>query len=204
MTILPYGPRAALVECDPAAAAQLADVLRRVDGVQQVVPAAETVLVQHDGRADIDTALTVAIAAFAERPLTVLHGGGAVVEIAVCYDGDDLAEVADACGLSVAEVIALHSGGEFVSAFCGFAPGFAYLTGLPEPLASLARRSTPRTRVPAGAVAVAGGYSAVYPSASPGGWHLIGHTDAVLWDPRSASPALLAPGTVVRFRQVLP
>jgi KipI family sensor histidine kinase inhibitor len=172
--------------------------------VQQVVPAAETVLVRHDGRADIDVALVAAIAAFAERSPTVHDGGGAVVEIAVRYDGDDLAEVADTCGLSVAEVVSLHTGCELVSAFCGFAPGFAYLAGLPEPLASVTRRSTPRTRVPAGAVAVAGGYSAVYPSASPGGWHLIGHTDAVLWDPSSAAPALLPPGTVVRFTQVRP
>lgn len=202
--MLPYGPRAVLVECGPRAATRLAEALRSVEGVEQVVPAARTVLVEHDGRADIDTELTATIAAFDESSPPSNDGARAVVEIAVRYDGEDLAEVAATCGLGVDEVIALHSGCDLTSAFCGFAPGFAYLTGLPEPLVSVPRRPTPRTRVPAGAVALAAGYSAVYPSASPGGWWLVGHTDAVLWDPGSADPALLAPGTTVRFRQVAP
>jgi KipI family sensor histidine kinase inhibitor len=209
VVILPYGPRAVLVECRSGGAARIAEVVRRVEGVLHAVPAASTVLVEHDGRADIESALDVALADAASSlppptsPSTTGVGGeGGVVEIAVRYDGDDLAAVADLCGLGIAEVIALHTGCEFTSAFCGFAPGFAYLTGLPEPLASVPRRATPRTRVPAGAVALAGGYSAVYPSASPGGWHLIGRTDAVLWDADARPPARLPPGTAVRFTPV--
>jgi KipI family sensor histidine kinase inhibitor len=89
-------------------------------------------------------------------------------------------------------------GSSFRVDFCGFAPGFAYLTGLDEAL-WLPRRSTPRTRVPAGSVAIASEYSAVYPGASPGGWHLLGTTSAQVWDPDRVRPALLEPGTKVRF-----
>ena len=106
---------------------------------------------------------------------------GPVVEVPVTYDGPDLDEVARATGLSVAEVVDLHSSTPHRVAFCGFMPGFAYLVGLPSAL-HLARRTTPRPRVPAGSVAIAAGYSGVYPRESPGGWHLIGWTDVVLWD----------------------
>ena len=91
-----------------------------------------------------------------------------------------------------------HSDATYRAAFCGFAPGFAYLTGL-DPALQLPRRATPRTRVPAGSVAIAAGYSAVYPTTSPGGWHLVGHTDAVLFDADRDPPALIAPGTTVHF-----
>jgi KipI family sensor histidine kinase inhibitor len=201
---LPYGPRAVLIECAPAAVRPVADALAGVEGVWSVVPAAATVLVEHDGRPGVDRLLADTLDALAIGAATTPDGGGAVVEIAVRYDGEDLAAVADLCGLSTAEVIELHTGCVFTSAFCGFAPGFAYLTGLPEPLVTVPRRSTPRTRVPAGAVAIAGGYSAVYPSTSPGGWQVIGRSDAVLWDAASPTPALLAPGTRVRFREVRP
>ena len=195
--VLPYGPRAVLVECRPSDVAAIARAVRSIDGVTSLVPAARTVLVEHDGRDDVGSAIGDAVHGV-EWPDDAT-ATGSLVEIPVRYDGEDLADVASACGLTVSEVVALHTGTELVSAFCGFAPGFAYLTGLPEPLASLPRRQTPRTRVPAGSVAIAGGYSAVYPSASPGGWHLLGRTDAVLWDPMSTTPALLAPGTRVRF-----
>jgi KipI family sensor histidine kinase inhibitor len=118
--------------------------------------------------------------------------------IPVRYDGPDLAAVAGAAGLSAGQVVALHSGAVYEVAFCGFAPGFGYLTGLPEPL-HMPRRATPRTTVPAGSVAIAAGYAAVYPGASPGGWHLLGATDLILFDPVRDPPALLAPGTRVRF-----
>jgi KipI family sensor histidine kinase inhibitor len=199
VVVLPCGPRAVLVECGAAAVPEMSRVLRTLDGVRWVVPAATTVLVEHDGRPMTIDAVNEATGAVGEH-ITALPGdAGTVVEIAVRYDGDDLPAVADLCGVDVAEVVALHTRRELVSAFCGFAPGFAYLTGLSEPLAAVPRRPTPRTRVPAGAVAIAGGYSAVYPSASPGGWYLIGHTDAVLWDPTADVPALLPPGTRVRF-----
>ena len=121
---------------------------------------------------------------------------GRQVEIPVVYDGPDLETVAASWGCEVEEVVARHRATEFVSAFCGFAPGFAYLSGLD---ASVPRLATPRTRVPAGSVALAGAWCGVYPVASPGGWQIIGHTDAELWDPGREQPALLAPGTRVRF-----
>ncbi|WP_411079744.1 5-oxoprolinase subunit B family protein [Streptomyces sp. cmx-18-6] len=122
------------------------------------------------------------------------------VEIPVVYDGPDLAEVAALWGVGVDEVGGLHSRTAFRVAFCGFAPGFGYLTGLPERL-HVPRRTTPRTRVPAGAVALAGPYTGVYPRVSPGGWQLIGRMvePAALWDPDREPAALLAPGTRVRF-----
>jgi allophanate hydrolase subunit 1 len=123
---------------------------------------------------------------------------GGRVELPTVYDGEDLASVAGYWGVTPREVIDRHRGTEFRVAFCGFAPGFGYLTGLPEELA-VPRLATPRTRVPAGSVGLAGPYTGVYPGASPGGWLLIGRTDAVLFDPAAEPPALLAPGTVVRF-----
>ncbi|WP_405638562.1 allophanate hydrolase subunit 1 [Streptomyces sp. NBC_01178] len=122
------------------------------------------------------------------------------VEIPVVYDGPDLDEVAELWGVGAAEVGALHSRTAFRVAFCGFAPGFGYLAGLPERL-HVPRRATPRTRVPAGAVALAGPYTGVYPRPSPGGWQLIGRMPdpGPLWDPGREPAALLAPGTPVRF-----
>ncbi|MFH9293969.1 allophanate hydrolase subunit 1 [Streptomyces sp. NPDC017520] len=128
------------------------------------------------------------------------HEERAPVEIPVVYDGPDLGEVAALWGVPAGEVAALHSRTAFRVAFCGFAPGFGYLTGLPEPL-HVPRRTTPRTRVPAGAVALAGPYTGVYPRPSPGGWQLIGRMPdpGALWDPAREPAALLAPGTPVRF-----
>lgn len=123
------------------------------------------------------------------------------VELDCVYDGPDLADVAELWGTSVDGVIARHTGTEFRVAFCGFSPGFGYLTGLPAELA-VPRRDSPRPRVPAGAVGLAGEYSGVYPSPSPGGWRLIGRTDRVLFDPDASPPALLTPGTRVTFRAV--
>lgn len=120
------------------------------------------------------------------------------VSIDVSYDGPDLALVAAHWGCTEDEVVDRHTSLELVSAFCGFAPGFAYLAGLPEEWA-VPRRPSPRPRVPAGSVALADRWCAVYPTASPGGWQLIGTTTATLWDAGRRPPALLAPGTRVRF-----
>jgi KipI family sensor histidine kinase inhibitor len=120
------------------------------------------------------------------------------VTIPVVYDGPDLADVASRTDLSVEEVVRRHAAGEYVVAFCGFAPGFGYLTGL-DPALCLPRRTVPRTRIPAGSVAVADRFTSVYPSNSPGGWHLLGRTATVMWDLERQPPALLAPGTRVRF-----
>jgi allophanate hydrolase subunit 1 len=125
-------------------------------------------------------------------------GGVRRVEISVVYDGPDLGRVAGLWGMPVDAVVRRHRDTEFRVAFCGFLPGFGYLTGLPEELA-VPRLATPRARVPAGSVGLAGPYTGVYPGASPGGWLLIGRTDAVLFDVDRDPPALLAPGTLVRF-----
>ena len=114
------------------------------------------------------------------------------------YDGPDLAEVARLTGLDESEVVAAHTGTPWRIAFGGFAPGFAYLTGGDERL-RVPRRDEPRTTVPAGAVGLAGEFSGVYPRPSPGGWQLIGSTEARLWDPDRDPPALLEPGGWVRF-----
>lgn len=196
MRILPMGPQAVLVEDPPGgpAAWSLGLRSRGEPGVVDVVPAAETVLVVCD-RPEVLAGLTETLPAVAP----VDAGTSAqVVEVPVDYDGDDLATVAAAVGCTVDRVVELHGSVDYEVAFCGFAPGFAYLAGLPDVL-RLPRRATPRTRVPAGSVAIAAAYSAVYPTESPGGWHLLGRTDLVLFDVEREPPALLTPGTRVRF-----
>jgi 5-oxoprolinase (ATP-hydrolysing) subunit B len=123
---------------------------------------------------------------------------GRLVEIGVRYDGEDLTEVAERLGLEVAEVVARHSAPTYTVACLGFSRGFPYLDGL-DPVLRLPRRDTPRARVPAGSVAIAAEQAGIYPQTSPGGWHLLGRTDAVLFDPGREPPALLAPGDRVRF-----
>jgi 5-oxoprolinase (ATP-hydrolysing) subunit B len=127
-----------------------------------------------------------------------------VVDIPVRYGGDDgpdLDEIADTLGLTPRQVIELHAGSEYDVLLLGFAPGFAYLGLLPPQLA-MPRRATPRTRVPAGSVAIAGRQTAIYPSGTPGGWHLVGRTDLIMWDAIREPPALLRPGQRVRFHPV--
>ncbi|WP_033309726.1 allophanate hydrolase subunit 1 [Streptomyces iakyrus] len=199
MKVLPVGEDALLVEVSSGDEAQAlhAELLRRrADGtlsVREIVPAARTVLLDGlDAPARLAAELTAA-----DLPAAPPRAGD-VVEIAVRYDGPDLAEVAAHWGVPVREVARIHSGTEFRVAFCGFAPGFGYLTGLP-PRYDVPRRATPRTAVPAGSVALAGPYTGVYPRSSPGGWQLIGTTDAVLWDHARVPAALLSPGTPVRF-----
>jgi KipI family sensor histidine kinase inhibitor len=198
--ILRYGAHALLVECEDAdaVAALYAELLRRraegaLPPLDDLVPAERTLLIDglEDPPALADTLRTL------RSPAAGAPRGGSV-EIAVRYDGPDLGEVAAAWDLRPEQAAAVHSGIGYRVAFCGFTPGFAYLTGLPARY-HLPRRATPRTSVPPGAVAVAGPYTGVYPRSSPGGWHLIGSTDARLWDPSRDEPALLTPGTNVRF-----
>jgi KipI family sensor histidine kinase inhibitor len=195
MNVLPYGPRGWLVEVPDDRVAGYAGAVARHADVAEVVPAARTVLVQL--RPGAPTAEVGAWLASVE-PDDVAARPAPPIDIVVTYDGVDLSDVAAACGLSVDEVVARHGAATYRCAFCGFAPGFAYLAGL-DPALRLARRATPRTRVPAGSVAIADVYAAVYPSASPGGWHVIGRTDAPMWDAERDPPALVVPGATVRF-----
>lgn len=196
---LPVGDRALLVEVSSGEAAQAlhAELLRRrADGslaVREIVPAARTVLL--DGLDDPGR-LAKLLPGWEIPPLTARADD--TVEIPVRYDGPDLADVAALWGVTVREVPEIHAAAGFRVAFCGFAPGFGYLTGLPARY-DVPRRATPRTAVPAGSVALAGPYTGVYPRSSPGGWQLIGTTDALLWDHARVPAALLAPGARVRF-----
>jgi len=166
-------------------------------GIIDVVPASRTVLIIAHGDAPMAPIRHALEALPVDRPAE-LPRSGEVIEVPVRYDGPDLGEVARLTGLSVDEVIAAHFGTDWKVAFGGFAPGFAYLTWGDLRL-EVPRRREPRTSVPAGSVALAGEFSAIYPRSSPGGWQLIGRTDAVVFDAGREPPALLRPGAVVRF-----
>jgi KipI family sensor histidine kinase inhibitor len=205
MRLLPFGDAALLVEVDglPEVLALTAAVRdARPTGVLDVVPAARTVLVVVEPGTNL---------AGLERTVIELSGPalsgsiepseGETVEVAVVYDGPDLVEVARLTGLGEDEVVAAHTATPWRVAFGGFAPGFAYLSD-GDPRLTVPRRDEPRTAVPTGSVGLAGEYSGVYPRSSPGGWQLIGRTDAVLWDAERDPPALLTPGGFVRFTAV--
>ena len=200
LDIAQMGTHGLLLRTDTYVPAVLAATIRdlALDGVSDVVPAETTLLVRCDHAAALQAVqhrLKELIESYEENPSQVDREP---IEIPVRYDGEDLAFVAEACSLSEEEVIRRHLGTTYVAAFCGFAPGFAYLSGLDYSL-QLPRRNTPRTRVPAGTVAIAATYSAVYPQESPGGWHLIGSTSTELWDVARQPPALIDPGRQVRF-----
>jgi KipI family sensor histidine kinase inhibitor len=195
------GREAVLVEAvgvDPAAWSL---GLRRLElpGIIEIVPAAETILVRCDSaEAVADVMKRFTDVRSVDGSASKFDGLNQPVEIPVMYDGDDIDQVAESTNLSVASVIDLHAAASYHVAFCGFAPGFGYLRGLPAAL-QLPRRTTPRTRVPVGSVAIASEFSAVYPSASPGGWHIIGHTDLLMFDASEDPPSVLQPGMRVRF-----
>jgi KipI family sensor histidine kinase inhibitor len=203
---LTAGSRAVLIEVDGLdQVMELHQSLHRspAPGTVEVVPAATTVLVTFDPAVTTRERLTADIADIADRrPSTVPPSDQGLVEIPVVYDGPDLAQVAHSTGLSIREVVRRHTDARYTVAFGGFAPGFAYLSGL-DPLLRLPRRPVPRTRVAPGSVAVADQFTSVYPSRSPGGWHLLGHTETAMWDVERDPPALLVPGRHVRFVQVL-
>lgn len=207
--LLAMGDRAVLAELDG-----LADVLAlharlsstRPDGVVDLVPAARTVLVTVDARV-----LSIAAArAWIRRCARAASGASAPAGrtghavLGIRYDGPDLAETAALLHMSVEWLVAAHRQAVWTVAFTGFAPGFGYLVS-PDWPRDVPRLETPRTRVPAGAVGLAAGFTGAYPRATPGGWRLIGTLDpadtAALFDPDAAAPALLAPGTRVRFRE---
>jgi KipI family sensor histidine kinase inhibitor len=198
MRVLPYGDAALLAEPDePATVLALAAAARDEPGVLEVVPAARTVLVRAEPAAIGRLARRLPQLAATLPPAPGSAGEPVVLD--VHYDGADLADTAAELGLDPDGLVRRHISGRYVVAFCGFAPGFAYLTGLDESL-HVARLREPRTRVPAGSVGIAGEFTGVYPRPSPGGWRLLGHTGAPLWDLDRTPPALLVPGTSVRFR----
>jgi KipI family sensor histidine kinase inhibitor len=198
--ILPSGSTALLVEVDDLdQVLALYAALRESapDGVVDLVPAARTVLIVTDPATTTLAAAEQAVRAIEPQPDLDSFTGEAV-EIPVVYDGEDLAEVARSMGCDPAEVVRRHIEEEWTVAFCGFAPGFGYLAGSQFEW-DTARRDSPRTEVPAGSVALAGEFSAVYPRVSPGGWQLIGRTDHPVFDLERDPPALLQPGRRVRF-----
>lgn len=213
LTIHPVGDRAILVDLPGIAEVlRLHAFLKRQSDAGQidVVPAAQTVLVIADStaaarrlaamiqHATLDGMLERDGSQIAARPTRDL------INIDVVYDGEDLATAAAWAHMTPEALINMHSGRLWISAFGGFAPGFSYLISevSEAKYPAIPRRSSPRISVPAGSVAMAGHYSAVYPGPSPGGWQLIGRTAAPLWDPHRASPALISPGNRVQFRPV--
>ncbi|MCG8924435.1 5-oxoprolinase subunit PxpB [Lentzea sp. CC55] len=186
------GTDALLVEVDSLTeVAAVRAALQGVDGIEELVPAARTVLAKgdlHGIRAALKTVDLTQAPATHPREIT----------IPVTYDGPDLDLVAETAGTTADEVVELHTTATYEVAFCGFAPGFGYLTGLPEVLRQ-PRLDSPRTKVPQGSVGIAGEFTAAYPRATPGGWRLIGRTEITLFDPRAETPALLQPGDQVRF-----
>jgi KipI family sensor histidine kinase inhibitor len=199
MRFLPVNFNAVLVELDnlEQTLALLASLKSDpIAGIEELVPAARTILIHWR-----PTACSVAelVRQISQRDVCArAQRGGALIEIPVHYTGEDLIEVAQLLGITVEEVIRRHTSSEYTVAFTGFAPGFAYLSG-GHPSFNVPRRSTPRTRIPAGAVGLAGTFSGVYPQASPGGWQIIGVTPTAMWDLARDIPALLQPGYRVRF-----
>jgi KipI family sensor histidine kinase inhibitor len=195
MRILPSGDHGVLIELD-----DLDQVLGYYTAlttdppadVVDIVPAARTILVTTSGSLDELSRTLRAV-----EPAAGTRTTGDLIEIPVSYDGEDLQDVADLLGCSSAEVVERHTGEEWTVAFCGFAPGFGYLTGSSS--WDIPRRKSPRTKVPTGAVALAGEFSGVYPRESPGGWQLIGRTDVRIFDQERDPAALFHPGRRVRF-----
>lgn len=199
-----YGDQALLLEFDSTAAVLAwTDTLTRagLPGVLDIVPASRTVLCKLAGPQYLaPTRQRLQKLALHDAVADVAKAAQPDVVIDVTYDGADLDDVAELTGLSRTEVVAAHTGSLWQVGFGGFAPGFAYLVG-GDPRLQVPRKAEPRTRVPAGSVGLAGEFSGVYPRESPGGWQLIGRTEAVLFDVTRPQPALLTPGMTVAFRE---
>ena len=195
--VLPYGERAVLLACADLQDTQSLYAALRGDPwpeIEEVVAGAESLLLRlsaplSDLRRDELEQL---------KPPRFDPTGSDLITIEVEYSGEDLAVVAGLLDRSAEDVVAEHCGQTWTVAFCGFAPGFAYLYGENERL-TVPRRDAPRTQVPAGAVGLADRWSGVYPRAGPGGWQLIGTTGRSMWDLERDPPALLQPGATVRF-----
>ncbi len=198
MRVLEAGEAALLIEVDDLGSVlALSSALRAQlpRGVLEAVPAARTVLLHCDPR--IASLASVAEAVRRMHTSAPTAAEPEVVEIPATYDGPDIEDVLVQTCLTRDELVEWHTGTDWRVAFCGFAPGFGYLTS--DNARTLARRDAPRTSVPAGSIGLAGEFSGVYPRASPGGWQLIGRTELTLFDLDADPPALLRPGVAVRF-----
>jgi KipI family sensor histidine kinase inhibitor len=202
MRLRPAGDRGLLVEVDGLETVhRLHAALRQLGppGVVELVPGYRTLLVvAAPEEAEALDELAATLPGLELPPAEAV--AGEPVEIPVTYDGEDLPEVAGLTGLEVTEVVRRHTAPTYTVAFLGFSPGFPYLVGL-DPALEVPRRDTPRTSIPAGSVGLAGGQTGIYPTASPGGWQLIGRTEVTLFDPDRDPPALLGPGTRLRFTE---
>ncbi|MCW2749189.1 MAG: allophanate hydrolase [Aeromicrobium sp.] len=190
MKVRPYGDTALLVDCDSLEEAQ--GWFAALSGQAESVLGARTVLLR---------GVPSELRSLVGRTSPIAPGEAsstATVEIPVTYDGADLDDVARLTGLTTDEVIEAHTASTWTVAFGGFAPGFSYLVG-GDPQLVVPRRDSPRARVPAGSVGLAGEFSGVYPRESPGGWQLIGRTSLTMWDSARERPALLTAGMTVRF-----
>jgi KipI family sensor histidine kinase inhibitor len=198
MRLRPVGGSALLIECRDAehVEAWRTELWRRRGAgeleVVDIVPGARTVLLDGVGAGAAEL-----VSAWPE-PMVGQGGDGPLIEIPATFDGEDLDDVASRWGVPSGEAAERLTATPLAVAFCGFAPGFAYLRGLPEEWA-VPRLDSPRPRVPAGAIGIAGAYVGIYPTASPGGWRLVGHTDQNLFDVRREPPAVLTPGARVRL-----
>jgi KipI family sensor histidine kinase inhibitor len=204
LDIEPLGDRALTIRLgdsmDRALAALARGVaarLRAIPGVEEAVPGYATVTAFYNPAATSYASLASVLAPMVS-PTAPEASTHAEHVIPVRYDGPDLDEVARRTGLTPSQVVERHAAGAYTVYLIGFVPGFAYLGDL-DPALELPRRDQPRTRVPAGSVAIAGRQTAVYPLDTPGGWHLIGHTDTSMFDPTADPPAKLAAGDRVRF-----
>lgn len=208
MNFVAFGGQAFLVEVEAGQVRPLWRALRRaaLPGVEDLVPTSRSILVRLGPGASADAPDGARLRARIEALAQEAGGShdpaaGRLVVVPVVYDGEDLPEVAALAGLAVEEVVSRHVASVWSVSFLGFSPGFAYLEG-GDPALGVPRRAMPRARVPAGAVALAGGMCAVYPQATPGGWQIIGRTDALLFDPGRRPPSRLEPGDRVRFEAV--
>lgn len=199
MRFLPVSRTAFLVELpdlDRTLALFAALQSQKPHGVEDMIPAARTVLIRFS---PYETSATEVAGQIARLDLGInVRPVGKSVVVPVDYDGEDLPEIATLTGLTVAEIIQRHTAPDYIVAFCGFAPGFGYLTG-GDPALQVPRRKTPRVRIPAGAVGLAGAFTGVYPQDSPGGWQIIGTTQVKMWDLTRTPPAFFQPGFQVRF-----
>lgn len=176
----------------------LARVLANLDRTEEVLPGSQ-ILVRLSAGFEETVAAELRAIPFCELSTATVTRS---VEIPVLFDGPDLEEIVRARNMSLAELVADLSAAELQVAYLGFAPGFAYVEGLPPSLSSIPRRSTPRTSVPAGSVGIAAGYLGIYPQTSPGGWNLIGRTDLVMFDPLVAPYSTVQPGDRIRIVSV--